>query len=76
MQTVIDWQLVLCHVTHVMHVNKLHYCHHQCPPRRHQYRDIQYFHLHDLDHLTAPGPANLISVQHSDTYKEKSNVHW
>jgi hypothetical protein len=48
-QTASALRLVVQHVQHVKHVSKFHCYHHQRPPWRQHYRDIQHFHLHELD---------------------------
>jgi hypothetical protein len=63
MPHVSETRLVLQHVTHVEHLNNLHCYHHQCPLQGLQYRDVQHFHLHDLNCLKTPEPAYLISAQ-------------
>jgi hypothetical protein len=54
---------------------KLHCYHHQQPPWTHQHQGFQLFNC-DLDHFKAPQPpADLMSVQHLNIYKQKSNMY-
>jgi hypothetical protein len=72
MQPVRLQQPVLHHVTRVEPLNELICYHHHWPLQRHQYRNIRHFHLHDVDRLKTPEPANLISVFGTEEFTNRS----
>jgi hypothetical protein len=66
-------QLVLQLAVFEEHLNEVHCYHHQWPLPSHQYRNVQHFHLHDLDHLKTPESTYLVSAR--KVYKQKPNVY-